>query len=241
MNERGHERWRDDVAAYMLGALEPDEATALERHLERCDLCREQARWLRPAVRALPEGVERLKPPAGLRDRVLAEAEIAPRSSAPLRDLRRRTRSWLAGFGPRGRGWRPAAAAVVGTVALALVAIIAFEIGTYGGRDFVPETTTAQWGRAPGITAEVVREGSHGRLRLDNVHQLEGEKVLEAWVRRGAAVEPVPALFVPDDEGRAWTMIEGMEGVDRVMVTEEPKGGSSAPTSTPLVDMEMPE
>lgn len=237
----GHERWSDDVAAYMLGALEPDEAAELERHLERCDLCREQMRWLSPAVRALPEGVARIGPPPQLRQRVLAEAGLSPRSSSAAAGLRERAGSWARRFGPRGRGWRPAAAAVVATLTMALLVIIAFEIGSHGDRDFAPETTTVRWGEDPGLTAEVTREGHHGTLRLDNVPQPEGDRVLEAWVQRGGAVEAVPALFVPDSEGRAWAMIESMEGVDKVMVTEEPKGGSEAPTAAPLLEMEMPE
>ena len=43
------------------GALEPGEAAELERHVEGCERCREEIRWLTPAVNALPESVERLR------------------------------------------------------------------------------------------------------------------------------------------------------------------------------------
>lgn len=235
----GHERWTDDVAAYMLGALEPDEAAELERHLERCDLCREQMRWLAPAVRALPEEVERVEPPPRLRQRVFAEAGLSPRSSAAAAGIGVRARRWARRFGSGGHGWRPAAAAGVATMAMILLVVIAFEIGSHGSGEFVPESTTVSAGEAPGITADVVREGRRGTLRLDNVPQPDGGKVLEAWVQRGEAVEPVPALFVPDSQGRAWTTIEDMEGVEKVMVTEEPRGGSEAPTAAPLLEVEI--
>lgn len=237
----GHERWSDDVAAYVLGALEPDEAAELERHLERCDLCREQMRWLAPAVRALPEGIERVEPPPQLRRRVFAEAGLSPRSSSAAAGIGERARSWLRRFGPGGSGWRPVAAAGVATAAMVLLLVIAFEIGSHGSGEFVPEPTTVSAGEAPGITAELVREGREGTLRLDNVPQPQGSRVLEAWVQRGEAVEPVPALFVPDSRGRAWTTIEDMEGVEKVMVTEEPRGGSEAPTAAPLLEVEIPE
>lgn len=236
----GHERWSDDVAAYMLGALEPDETAELERHLERCDLCREQVRWLGPAVRALPEGVERVEPPSQLRQRLFAEAGLRPRSSRAAAGVGARARSWARRFGPSGRGWRPAAAAATATVAMVLLVVIAFEIGSNGGTDFVPEPTTVSGEGAGGIAAEVVREGPRGTVRLDNVPQPSGNKVLAAWVQRGEAVEPVPALFVPDSQGRAWTTIEDMEGVEKVMVTEEPRGGSEAPTAAPLLEVEIP-
>lgn len=236
MNESGHERWNDDVAAYMLGALEPDEAAALERHLERCDLCREQMRWLRPAVRALPEGVERLAPPAGLRGRILGEAEIAPRTSAPLRDLRARLGSWLGGFGSRGRGGRPVVAATVSLLALAAVVVTSYLIGAKSG-EFEPATQVYHSAEGSAVSAVVTREGGRAVLKLEHVHQLENGMVLEAWVLRGDATEAVPALFAPNDEGEAWTTIDGMRDVDAVLVTEEPAGGSVIATSDPLVEV----
>jgi len=63
--------------------------------------------------------------------------------------------------------------------------------------------------------------------------------VLEAWVQREGEVEAVPALFVPNDEGNASTVIEDMDGVEVVMVTHEPKGGSETPTSDPIVAMKV--
>ena len=56
MTETNHERWSEDVAAYMLGALEPAEAAELERHAEGCERCRPEIRWLTPAVRGAAGG-----------------------------------------------------------------------------------------------------------------------------------------------------------------------------------------
>ena len=44
MSETDHERWRDELAAYLLGALEPGEAAELERHLAGCAECRAELR-----------------------------------------------------------------------------------------------------------------------------------------------------------------------------------------------------
>jgi hypothetical protein len=46
-------------------------------------------------------------------------------------------------------------------------------------------------------------------------------------------------LFRPDGEGNASTQIEDFEGVDAVMVTEEPAGGTKAPTTEPLVNVPL--
>ncbi|HVQ59127.1 MAG TPA: anti-sigma factor [Solirubrobacterales bacterium] len=236
-----HERWNDDVAAYMLGALDPAEAAELERHLEGCERCRERVRWLEPAVRMLPEEVERVEPPAPLRERVMAEVRAdAAAASAAAGTTEREARSerkspgWLRRLGGGALGWRPVVGLAV--MVLALVAVAGYEIGNGGDEGGGPaQTFTA--GKAPGVTAEMVAEGDGegGTLQLANVHQLPEDQVLEAWVQRDGEVEPVPALFVPDREGNASTMIESMDGVEVVMVTYEPKGGSDAPTSKPIV------
>jgi len=236
MNE-SHERWNDDVAAYVLGALDPAEAAELERHLEGCERCRERVRWLAPAVRMLPEEVERVEPPAPLRERVMAEvrADAAAAGAAePETRTGRKRAGWLRRLGGGAYGWRPLAG--LAAVALVLVAFAGYEIGSGGsGEGGGGQAITS--GEAPGVTAEMVPEGEGGTLRLANVHELPEEKVLEAWVRRDGEVEAVPALFVPDREGNASTTIDNMDGVEVVMVTFEPKGGSEQPTSKPIVTM----
>ena len=110
-----------------------------------------------------------------------------------------------------------------------------------GGSGGGEATSTIVSGHAPGVTATVVRQGEQGTLQLANVRPLPSDRVLEAWVRRDGEVEPVPALFAPDREGQAMTTIADMNGVDLVMVTAEPAGGSPAPTSSPIVEVPVPE
>ena len=105
------------------------------------------------------------------------------------------------------------------------------------GGDSGGGTTTAFAGRSPGVTAEMVREGDTGMLRLSNVHQLPPDRVLQAWVQRGKTVESADVLFAPNSDGVAAAVIDDMNGVDIVMVTTEPRGGSTTPTSKPLVSI----
>lgn len=249
MNEIGHERWSDDLAAYLLGALEPADAAELEHHLEGCGRCRAEMRWLEPAVRRLPEAVERLEPPPRLRDRLMAEvradaAEAEARMEAETGGYRNRSEpasdrqpvaGWLRRLGSGTYGWRPLAG--LAALALALVAFAGYEVGN-GGSGGGEETISA--GKAPGVTATMVRKGDGGTLRLAGVHRLPEDRVLEAWVQRDGEVEAVPALFVPDHEGRASTAIEDMNGVEVVMVTTEPEGGSEQPTGEPIVTIPVP-
>jgi len=272
MTENDHERWSEDLAAYMLGALEPTEAAALERHTEGCERCRAEIRWLTPAVDALPESAERLEPPPELRERLMAEvradagqagAESAERvgvrgdndERAGLRGdndkrvgvrgvrgdnrkarpgLTERASAWLRHLGSGPMGLRPVVGVAVAVLVVAGVAGFAIGGGIGGGSD-ESETSTVVAGKAPGVTARMVSEGDSGTLHLANVRQLPSDRVLEAWVQRDGEVEPVQALFVPDREGRASTELPNLNGVEVVMVTAEPQGGSEEPTSAPLI------
>ena len=133
--------------------------------------------------------------------------------------------------------------ALVAALALALlaVAVVGYEVGSSSGDSAPGHGGMLVAGHAPGVTATMVPDGDGGTLRLAHLHQLPGDEVLEAWVQREGRVEAVPALFVPDREGRATTMISDKHGVDAVMVTEEPKGGSDVPTSPPIVTMPVPQ
>jgi anti-sigma-K factor RskA len=230
MNGSDHIRWSEDLAAYTLGALGPDEAVDFERHLEGCERCQAEMRWFEPALQTLPESVERREPPRSLRESLMAEVRADARRQAGPRKERSR---WFS----RGFLLRPA----IGLAALVLVvaAVAGYEIGKGGGGEEGSASTIVS--RSHGVTVKMVREGDGGTLRLAGVHQLPPKKVLEAWVRREGKVEPVPALFVPDREGRAETTITDMSGVDTVMVTEEPQGGSEEPTSPPIVTMSVPQ
>lgn len=242
--DRGHERWSDEIAAYMLGALEPPEAEALESHLEGCERCRAELRWLVPAIDALPETVERLEPPPELRRRLLAEvgadADAASPAAEPPREPRpagpwERLRAVLT-----GPHWRPLAAGAA--TLLIVAAVVGYEVGSSGESGSGAGETTVEVPGQFGIVAAVSMEGlEHGRIKLTGVPSLPPDKVLEAWVERDGAVEAVPTLFVPDGRGQAATTIGDMHGVSAVMVTQEPPGGSRAPTSRPIVEVALPQ
>lgn len=240
MNGDDHTRWSEDLAAYMLGALEPGEAAELERHLEVCERCRGEMRWLEPALAALPESVQRQQPPRSLREGLMAEVRADARraAGAEVEAGGGSVLAWIRGnFSPRGLRL----AAGFATLALAIAAVAGYEIGKGGPGSESNGGGSTVVAREHGITAKMVSEGEGGTLHLADVHQLPPGKVLEAWVRREGQVEPVPALFVPDREGRAETTIADMSGVDTVMVTQEPQGGSEQPTSAAIVTMSVPQ
>lgn len=227
MSEREHEARRDELAAYLLGALEPGEAAAIEQHLAGCEECRAELEWLQPAVQVLPESVERVEPPAELRARIMGEIEADGVGAAKSSPARRRGRRLSFGL-------RPAAALAALALLVAMVAGYAIRDDNGGGGS---EDTTVKVGEAPGVTVEMVREGDSGTLRLANLRPLPPDKVLQAWVRRGERIESAKTLFVPNPDGTATAVIDQMNGVSAVMVTAEPRGGSEQPTSEPIVNV----
>jgi anti-sigma-K factor RskA len=236
MNDDRSQTWFDQLAAYALGALEPAEASEVEEHLAECDRCRAHLRWLEPALQVLPDAAERMQPPKGVRERVMAEVRAdAKRAAAAVGGERRA--GWLRWFGSGPYGWKPAIALTA--IALVAVAFAGYEIGSNDSSGEPPLADVTQE-EASGIDVKVSSDGERGTLKLEDVEPLPDDRVLEAWVQREGEVEAVPALFVPNHEGSATTVIEDMEGVEVVMVTREPKGGSETPTSDPIVTLKMP-
>jgi anti-sigma factor RsiW len=225
MNAPDHNRWSEDLAAYLLGALDRDEAAELERHLEGCERCQEEMRWLEPAVQLLPESVERTEPSAQLRQTLMAEV----RADVPEAEARP---------APARRRWLLKPAVGFAAVALLVAGVVGYEVGNGGSGEGGGASTLER--QVGSLSVKMVQEGDSGTLQLSGVHQLPPDKVLEAWVERDGKVEAVPALFVPDRNGQAETRIADMTGVATVMVTEEPQGGSQTPTGEPIMSLAVP-
>lgn len=225
MSAPDHRRWEDDLAAWMLGALEETEAEAFERHLAGCERCRADLNWLRPAVDTLPASVTQLAPPPRLRGRLLGIVRSeARREAAP-----QRSRRWF--------GWlalpRPAVAG------LAATALVAAGVAGYVLRGDGPQETTIQASasrQAPRASAELVVEGDSGTLQARGMPKLARDQVFQAWIRdEGEAALKPSTLFVPAGGGTATATIPGLEDAAQVMVTREPRGGSTRPTTRPLL------
>lgn len=235
---RDHRRWRADLAAYLLGALEAEESAAMERHLEGCERCRDELRWLQPAVDLIGESVPQLEPPKGLRARLLAEVrsdaaelETAAADRSVRKTEPRRRRSGLRGF-----FLRPA-------VALACVALLGAAVGGYavsGGGDGSATTTTETVAQNGGLQATLESSGDSGTLELTGLRQAPAGSVYQAWVQKGDRIEAGP-LFDASHSGSAQTaLMHQLDGADAVMVTREPRGGSEQPTSAPIVTVSLP-
>jgi anti-sigma-K factor RskA len=216
----------DDVAPYLLGALASADAERFERHAAECELCRADLERLRPVVDALPATTEPVEPPPELRGRIMAEVR---RDAAQRRRAERTARTgrpaWL----------RPVPALAAACVLL--LAGVVVGVGLDGGSS---RTVDGQVAIAGGTATLRIDDGD-GRLRVAGVPSPPRDRVWQVWLVRGSgAPEPTDALFTTDREGRASVAVPGdLEDVDRVLVSEEPRGGSLAPTTTPKIDVRL--
>jgi anti-sigma-K factor RskA len=222
-----------DAAPYVLGALEENELRAYRTHLEDCAECRQEVAELQIVVNELPASALPIHAPAPMRERIMAtvrsEAELLSAAGAdadrpaPAAGRWRSRRFSLAGAG---------AALATGT---AVVVAIVLATGSSS-----KERVTPGVGLGPAQTAQVSlhQRDSRSELVVSQMPQPALGKVYEVWLSRGKDSSPQPtnALFSPTGSGNGQVDVpSSLHGVKEVMVTAEPLGGSSHPTSPPIL------
>ena len=220
-----HDRFRDALGAYALGALPDDERSQLERHMATCHDCRLEADQLSVVVAELPETADVVPPPPALRARIMAviEADASGRAASPA-PAAERSGWWSALLRPR--------AALVAACVLLLAGIGAgLAINGSSGRNWDAEVVMAD------ASADLAMADDGATLAVKGMPPPPTGRVYQVWIQRGsAAPRPTQALFTTDPSGAATVVVKGrMKGVDAVLVTDEPKGGSRAPTRSPVI------
>jgi Anti-sigma-K factor rskA len=222
---------RADAAPYVLGALE--DAQRYREHLRTCPGCREEVAALTRVVEALPTSVAPTAAPAALRERILetvrSEAELL-RAAGPRADEAPRSRGPLR----RARLSLPSAALAVAAGAAA-AAVIA--LATTGSSTGVRVTAAHLSASLAGARASLRQSAGHAELVVSGMRQPPAGKIYEVWLKRGAgAPQPTDALFGVTSAGKGSASVPAsLRGVDEVLVTSEPRGGSRHPTSRPVI------
>lgn len=216
----------EDVGAYLLGALDPAEHEAFEHALETDELLRAEVDRLRIAVDALPASAVQFEPPPGLKGRIMAvveaEAELLQSAAATPRKV---------GRPARRAGWLRRPGFALAALACALT------VGVFAGQAVLDEdrsVVTASLGDAQLIQKG---DGEHATLVVENLDPPGAGRVYQVWLQHeGEAPEATNALFSTRSDGTASVDVPGsLEDVSAVLVTEEPAGGSQAPTTKPVI------
>lgn len=219
------------AAAYVLGALEPDEAERYREHLCGCAICRQEVDELQPVADALPGTTTPIEAPDALIQRIMvtvhSEAELLGAAGAQA-DRPPAVR----------RRWRSPRLAVLATTAALAAGVAAGVLVISSGSSSSQRTTTALVASsAHGGHAELLQLGARAELVVSGIPQPPAGKVYQVWLARpGAAPQPTDALFGVTTSGSASVDVPGsLRGVHQVMVTAEPRGGSLHPTSQPII------
>ena len=253
---------RDDLhvlsGSYVLDALSEPERDSFERHLQHCPLCEDEVRGLREAAARL--GLAKtLDPPPQMRPRVLAVAyrtrQLPPPAGEQVGLERRGVRvTWL--FRPRSarrhaqrRPRLPRLAAAL--AAASLVIVVALGItqtltrhqpgGAPTASAAISRVVTAPDARtqtmrtsAGGIVTVVVSAGQQAAVvSAMGMRSLPPAQTYQLWVIGPDGARSAGLL---SRTGRAGPVLaSGVEPGDRIGITVEPAGGTSGPTTTPVI------
>ena len=233
--EPWRERFDDLKDAYALGALTEDERREVEDYLTTHPELRAEVDDLKSVANLLALSVQEYEPSPELRRELMNRISSFPDATPAAGPLPRQARLWRI-LGPGGL----AAAAVLALVTIGMFAWNASlqeENQNLQGELLGQQTYALEGpGAAQGVRGEVIRLGDERAVLVaqDCPSPPEGE-THQAWIMREDVPEPA-GLFDPNDAGVAAAPIEGsIEGADAVAVTLEPSGGSSMPTSDPLL------
>jgi len=252
---------RDDAGAWVLGALSDDERERFAAHLPGCEVCMREVAELQMVADTLPLAAPQIAPPPELKERIMsvvrAEAAVmqaagpaadaapaaeapgegaaarpGPEPAAPERERpRKKRRSW----------WRlPSLALRPIPAAVAAAVLIAIGVGggvlISGGDEARTVQAQVVAPSSPGARAALTTDDDRATLRVRGFPAPPPGRVYQVWLKRpGRPPDPTTALFTTRG-GDATVEVPGsVAGVDQVLVTAEPDGGSQEPTRDPVI------
>jgi len=239
-------QFHPNLAAFVLGGLEPEEAAAVRRHLASCPDCRNELRELEEVNRALEAGPPPADPPGYLKDEILSRVRAGELSSISERSSS--SRNPHASEDSRSRSLRfvlPSVAAV------ALVATITLGI-VFGLREEAPLATIrllptpeeaseleGYWG-----VAEIYPQPSGNqqvKLKLNNFDEPKPNSYYEVWFVSGdRRISAGSFTSVGEGGTRVWlTVPPEARNYPTLLITEERVDGDPAPSEGVALKGEM--
>lgn len=237
-----HEELENSIAAWVLGAAEPDEASRISSHVAGCASCREVVSRLQRTTNFLAFDAGELDPPARLRQRILSatssnEAPLPGRVRERPRPFARRQQSL---------GWRLSArisvfAAAVAVLVALVAGVVAGEIAGHGApppaQNQVARFSLVGHDLMASASATVIDLKSDGVALVDfrGLPALAPGKVYELWlITADKRVDPA-GVFVPDSNGAKMVLVgKPLAGyVTMAVTTEVGPDGVQVPTQQP--------
>jgi anti-sigma-K factor RskA len=255
------------TGAYALDALDGAERDRFIRHLHRCQVCDNEVRGMRDTAARLGMAVAAV-PPAYLRERVLAAAastrQLPPETQPlPARGaLLARWPIWSRPARPAGRSgparesWLPRPAALLAAAAAAVAIVLGVtqvvtqrELGHAQAQTQAVESVLSapdaqlvmRRTSAGGWATVVVSPSQHALvLTTSGLPALSAAKVYEVWYMKPGDDRPA-GLLSTSAPGRTTPLLaDHLVAGDQIGVTVEPAGGTSRPTTAPILLMSLP-
>jgi anti-sigma-K factor RskA len=240
---------RQDLAAYALGLLEDPDRAAVEAHVRSCPDCAEELAEYRAAIALLPHA---------------QRTEQAPTEAWEAIAARIRGRDENQTRGVTSAGWRPGrwarltrvlGPALAATLTAAVIGLIAWN-ASLQVRLSNRQSARPSWGSASGATAaalfgvgDAAASGLNGYLVMSSDRRqgglvvgglsvLPSERSYQVWFVRPDQSRVAGGTFRVDELGQAVKLVtvpQPANDFDGVAITDEPGGGSTAPTGLDLL------
>jgi len=233
-----------DLAAFVLGGLEAEEA---RRHLASCSRCRGELEGLEKVNRALEAAPPPVDPPAYLKDEILSRMRVEKRSRSNYVDSKKPSKTH--------RSYRSKYLGVVlpSVAAAAMVAIVALGIFFGLAREQAPVATIrliptpeeaagldGYWGVAK--IRPQASDNQQVELRLNNFDEPEPDSYYELWFVSGdRRISAGSFTSVGKGETRVWLNAPPeVRSFDTLLITEEQLDSATASGTAVALEGEMP-
>lgn len=256
------------TGSYALDALTEPEREEFDRHLQHCPSCEAEVRGLREAAARLAMA-KAVRPPARMQPRVLAATyrtrQLPPLAGERAVLEHRRAQLSRLFAGQLGNGRRaldhrrarmPRMPRLI-TVAAAASVMVAVGLGiTQAATQHQLQSVRAsdvavtQVAQAPDARLETMRTSAGGTVTVvfsgqrraavittTGLASLSSGRVYQLWVMSPAGARSEGLLSQPDQTSQV--LASGVRSGDRIGITVEPSGGTSRPTTTPVLVMPL--
>jgi hypothetical protein len=232
-----HPEMNELYELYLLGTLEPELASEIDSHVvDRCEYCGERLREAAVVVAAMSGMAEQVDPPKHLRERVLAS--VRPRKQST--------------------GWIYA----VGGLVAACVILFAYTLWSANTarslreeisalsqeRDQLrsavevlsrPDTRMVEFGKQNAASGRVFLSSNGGVVIAGSqLPQLASDKTFQLWLIPANGAPRSAGLFRANAQGGFVNVVPGplnLRQIQAVAVSVEPRQGSPAPTTAPIL------
>jgi Anti-sigma-K factor rskA/Putative zinc-finger len=225
------------TGAYALDALDDTERRLFQAHLAECDSCQQEVAGL-TATAARLGGALAVAAPPGLRVRVLAQVattrQLPPATGV---DEHRTAVPWF----------RQPLAVAASFLLVVAVGLGAFAVSENRRADQAeqlasritavvtdPDRVEAQRPVSSGGTSTLIASGGRAVFSATGLASLPGDRTYQLWVIDQTGARSVGVLGRAE-AGGVTRFVAQVRSTDTIGLTIEPKGGSRAPTTDPIV------